>query len=129
MPLVPAEVVIVAGLKAKFPTAYVSTEVPSNLADVLPAHAVRRIGGADQVYPYDVAQVDVDTFGADAYAAAIAAEQVRSWFRTQIQGTTIAGAYVNAVETTLAPRWALWDNTNVRRYVASYRITLHSTTP
>ncbi len=132
MPLVAAETVIRDWLAQQFSTARVLTETPDNLADVVPVLQVTRFGGADALLNVDTANVDVETFDGPhdnlsaRENARTLAEQVRSSLRLDLPGNTVAGAFVAEVATISAPTWTPYDNTNVRRFTASYRITIRS---
>jgi hypothetical protein len=125
-PLAPAEPLIRGWLAAQFPTARVVTELPSNLADVLPLIQVARFGGASSDYVRDAANVDIDTFDVTRAAARLLGEQVRVAFLLHLPGYASGGAAVSSVADISAPRWVPYDNTDLRRFVASYRITIHS---
>jgi hypothetical protein len=104
----------------------VVTETPANLADVLPVIEVTRFGGSDEVIVLDSANIDVDVYAATRDAARTLGEQVRTALRLHLPGYASAGAAVQSVTTISAPRWVPYDNTNLRRFNAAYRITIHS---
>ena len=122
---VPAETVLVEYLTGKFPDAFVCTETPDNLEEVLPAIQVERIGGTDSVITLDVARVDVDVFAASREDARNLSEEVRSLLRNDLIGLTISGAVVADVVTVSAPAKQFWDSTTLRRFVATYEATIH----
>jgi hypothetical protein len=124
--LVAAEPLVRGWLDAQFPTARVVTELPANLADVVPAIQVTRFGGSDDFITLDAANIDIDTFAATRDASRSLSEQVRAALRLHLPGYAANGAAVQSVTTISAPRWVPYDNTSLRRFVASYRITIHS---
>lgn len=122
-----AEDVLQAAAAAKFTGKRVTTETPSNLADVLPCIVITRFGGAeDEVYTFDNANVDFDVYAATRGAARTLAHQVRTWVRKELPGTTIGSAAVGRTRTITAPVWTPYDNTAVRRFTYSARIRLHT---
>ena len=124
--LASAETLIRDWLAAVFPSARVVTELPANLADVLPVIQVTRFGGSDDFLTLDSANVDIDTFGVSRDAARSLSEQVRSAVRLHLPGYSANGGAVQSVTTISAPRWVPYDNTSLRRFTAAYRITIHS---
>lgn len=126
MALADAELVIRTALDAEFTSARVVTETPSNLGDVLPCIQVTRFGGADDVLVLDAAHIDIDTYAATRQAAADLAEQVRTYLRLTLPGTSHGGGFVADVTTISAPTWTPYDNTTLRRFTASYRIAIRS---
>jgi hypothetical protein len=124
---VEAEDALQAAAKAKFTTAHVSTETPSNLADVLPCIVVQRFGGVeDVVYTFDNPNVDFEVYAATRAAARTLAHKVRTWVRKELPGTSISGAAVSRTRTISGPAWVPYDNTTVRKFVYSAAIRLHS---
>lgn len=121
------ELLLTAFIKLKRPAVHVCTELPANLADVLPVAQVHRIAGGDSDIVLDGAIVDVDAFAVDRAAARLLGEQIRSDFRLALSGYMSGGAVVSNVETINGPYWVPYDNTNLRRYTSSYRVTVHST--
>jgi hypothetical protein len=107
----------------------VVTELPAGLGAVVadtPVIQVTRFGGSDSLLVLDDANIDVDTFGTTREAARSLGELVRSALRFDILGVSQDGGFVCAVSTINAPRWVPYDNTDLRRFVASYRITVRS---
>ena len=136
MPLAEVEPLVRRWLADHFGAGYrVVTELPSGLGTVVaatPVILVTRFGGSDESYVLDDANVDVDTFdvahdGSTARENARSlAERVRSALRFDILGVSQDDGFVCAVSTINAPRWVPYDNTDLRRFVASYRITVRS---
>jgi hypothetical protein len=130
MPFAPAESVIRNWLASYLGAGFrVVTELPSDLATVVastPVAQVVRFGGSDSLPVLDAANVDVDTFGLSRTAARDLGEKVRGGLLFKMPGSIQDGALIAAVSTINAPRWVPYDNTNLRRFVASYRITIRS---
>lgn len=125
-PLVSAETFVRTWLAAQFPAPIrVVTELPADLGAVQTIQ-VTRFGGSDDFLTLDAANIDVDTFAATRDASRTLAEQVRTALRLHLPGYATGGAGVQSVSTISAPRSVPYDNTNLRRFVASYRITIHS---
>jgi GGDEF domain-containing protein len=124
--LVSAELLVRGWLAGQFAPIRVVTELPANLADVVPVIQVTRFGGSDDVIVLDNANTDVDTYAATREAALALAEQVRTALRLHLTGVSTGGGVVTGVTTISAPRVVPYDNTSLRRVVASYRITIHS---
>jgi hypothetical protein len=124
---VEAELALEAAAKAKFTSARVSTETPSNLADVLPCIVIQRFGGAeDEVYTFDNANIDFEVYAATRAAARTLAHQVRTWVRKDLPGSIISGAAVSRTRTISGPAWVPYANTTVRKFIYSATIRLHS---
>lgn len=126
MPLIPAEHVVVAWLDADLTGVRVVTETPKNLATEVPLVQVVGIGGSDSVLTLDTATIDVDAFALTREAARDLAERARTSMRVTLPGRTVAGAFVARVETVSAPKWVPYDNTALRRFVATYRVDIRS---
>ena len=130
MPYAPAESVIRNWLAAYLGAGYrVVTELPADLATVCattPVAQVTRFGGSDDLLVLDSANVDVDTFGLTRSAARDFGEKCRAGLRFMAPGAVQDGAFIATVSTINAPRWVPYDNTDLRRFVASYRITIRS---
>lgn len=117
------ERLLVAFLPGQLGGVRVLTELPANLADVLPVVAVLRLGGTDASVAFDVATVDVDVYAASRAAASALAEQVRRALRFALPHT----AGVRHVQTLSAPAWRPYDNTALRRFGATYQLTVQAT--
>jgi len=104
------------------------TDLPANLADVLPVIQVERFGGGDSVLTLDDANVDIDVYAADLASAEDLAEQVRLFLRAGLPGTVVAdgAAVVSRVRTITGPSRLPYDNTGLVRVGAAYQVTLHS---
>ena len=121
-----AESVVRGWLATQFAPTRVVTELPADLGSVVPVIQVTRFGGSDDALTLDAANIDVDTFADTRDASRALAEQVRAAMRLHLPGYADNGAAVQSVTTISAPRWVPYDNTSLRRFVASYRITIHS---
>jgi hypothetical protein len=136
MPLAPAEAVVRSWLATYLGAGYrVVTELPPELATVCadtPVAQVTRFGGSDDLYVFDTANIDVDTFDlahdgkSSRENARDFGEKVRSGLRFRAPGSVLDDAFIATVTTISAPRWVPYDNTDLRRFVASYRITIRS---
>jgi hypothetical protein len=73
-----AELVIHHYLAAEFPNARVTTDLPADLADVVPLIQPIRIGGGDLALSLDSASIDVDCFAATRLAVNRFASDVRA---------------------------------------------------
>lgn len=123
---VDVEPALVAWLQTAFPLARVCTETPANLEDIAQVIQVTRIGGADRLQTLDDAVVDVDCFASTRDASRSLAYGVRHALRYDLPGTQVDGGQVKAVGTIAAPAWRPHTNTNVRRFGATYQITIHA---
>lgn len=88
---------------------------PSNL----PFHRIVHLGGPRDALN-DYARFDIDTFAATRGAAKTAAEQLHDLL---LPRTRLTSAIIDSVRTDASPHQAPWDNTNVRRFLATYQIT------
>lgn len=122
-----AEAVLVTALAAHFTSARVVTETPSNLADVLPCVRVTRFAGtSDDIWTFDNPSVDFDCYAATRTAARTLAYQVRTYIRSVLPGTTVAGAFVAKAQDIQGPVWTPYDNTSLRRFTYSAALRLHA---
>lgn len=81
---------------------------------------VMRIGGQDNGIT-DAAMVDIDVFAATRSAAWAVAERIRAGLRPR---TRAGAAIIDSVRTSVSPRQLPWSNDNIKRYSATYGITL-----
>lgn len=101
-------------------------DTPADLT-ALPVVVVRRLpAGGDQTLTLDQAIVDVDVYHQDRASSRLLSEQIRSDLRLRLNGYTSGGGTVARVETAAAPGWVPYDNTALRKFTATYRITVHS---
>jgi hypothetical protein len=125
------EKLVIAWLAASFPDAYPCAETPADpvFTECLPIIEVTRIGGSDTDQgAVDQATIDVECYAADRNAASVLADNVRAALRNQMPGFRGIEGSVLAVDTLSAPAWRPYDNTDVRRFGATYRITVHALT-
>lgn len=103
----------------------VCTELPADLADVLPLIQVVRVGGPSlDDDPYvEAATVSVDCFDVTRADATDLAMQADLALRRLLPGARVLGASVGKVRTLTGPSWRPWDDTtNVRRFGATYQV-------
>lgn len=103
----------------------VVTDLPADLEKRIPLLQIQRIGGADLRPGLDSVGLDVDAYGPDRESTAALAEQVRHALRFVLPGTEIEGAVFTRVDTTEAPSFRPYDNTDLRRFGATYRLIVH----
>ena len=109
------------------------TDLPAALGEAVPLLQVVRVGGADRQITLDEADVDIDAYvgpddagNPDRAGARELAEQARQAVRYQLPGVVFTDAVVARTQTIVAPAWRPYDNTALRRFGGSYRLTLHS---
>lgn len=102
------------------------TELPAGLEKFLPLIQVERISGPDVVPSLDQPVMDVEVFAADRPSAKALADRVRVALRYGMNGFQYGGAVVASVDTVQGPGWRPYNNTQLRRVGATYRITLHN---
>lgn len=137
-PKVSPEVVVIDFLTTMFdgavdglPQARVVSELPADLLGSVPLIRVQATAGSDVVPTLDAAIVDIEAFAVGRDATRLLAEQVRWAMRLVLPGSTVAGAeyaskaFVATVEASV-PHWAPYDDTDVRRFVAMYHLTIRS---
>lgn len=104
----------------------VASETPHDLASRLPFVRVVLVGGSTPNVSLDAPLLAVDAFAADRPQAIALANRVRTLLSYGSLGADLMGGRIGQVSTVTAPLWAPWDNSSVRRYTATYRITLHA---
>lgn len=122
-----AEVVLIAALEAGGPTARYCTELPATLTGA--TVRVTRISGTDdgQFSAYEDAVVDFDCFAATRAAARTLAYDVRNYLRNTLPGQMVGTtAFIVAVRSVNGPAWVPYDNTDVRRFVYTAQVRIHS---
>lgn len=133
---VEAEALMVAWLKTALPGVRIATETPGDLADVLPCVVVSRFGGSEEeIYTFDNPLMDFDCFDATRGKARQLAYAVRTSIRRDLPGQTVTytdddgntgtGA-VSRTRGSSGPTWTPYDNTNVRRFVYTAQVRIHS---
>ena len=101
------------------------TDLPANLADILPVNQVTRVGGDDDSIRLDRALVDIDSYGPDRAAASLLARQTRDLLVVKLRGIQTAAAVFGRVSTISAPAWRPYENPQLRRMGATYEIFFH----
>lgn len=126
-PFADVELGVMIGLEDKFvdlEQGDVATVTPSNLGYRLSQGRrfvrVGRVTGNDDRIT-DVAVVDIDVFGASRQVARDLAEGIRAWLLGY--PLTAGSLIVDRVFTETAPTRAPWEDENVHRYLATYRIS------
>lgn len=120
------ESVLVTWLKAAFPTARLCTELPANLADVLPVIQVVGIGGTGDRFAFDQPRADVDVYAATRSAARDLAQQVHESLLGDLPGQSVDGTFVLSVREFMSPTWTPYDNTTLRRFTLSVGLRIHT---
>ncbi len=105
----------------------VVTDLPANLERQVPLLQIQRVGGADARPGLDFVGLDVDAYGPNRGSAVSLAENARHALRFVLPGTQIDGAVFTRVDTTEAPAFRPYDNTDLRRFGATYRLIVHIT--
>lgn len=127
MGTVPPEKALINWLAARFADARVVTVTPDKLADALPCIRVTRFGGGRESFPaFDRPNLDVDTFHSTRDLARSFAQEVGDAILFELPGQMIDGATFLRTREFSGPSIAPWENTNLRRFVASYSIRIHS---
>jgi hypothetical protein len=103
----------------------VLTDLPGDLAGQVPLVQIARYGGADERPGLDTVLLDVDAYGANRGSAVALAEAARHALRFALPGEQLDRAVVTRVDTLEAPSLRPYDNTDVRRFGATYRLILH----
>lgn len=103
------------------------TELPADLADVLPVVRSLRIGGPDldDYALLDLPTVTIDCYDAGWSAASTLAGRVHAAIRSTLPGTVHDGGVVTRTRTISGPSWRPYDDTNLRRFGATYQIIVH----
>lgn len=121
---VDVEAELVAWLHARL-TVRVLTDLPANLADILPVIQVQRIGGDDDALRLDRALVDVDVYAASRPAASALMAQARSVLLSELRGLATESAVFTMARTITGPAWRPYENPALRRFGASFEIYSH----
>lgn len=106
------------------------TDLPANLADVMPLFQLVRVGGpSDDNNPrFDMPTITIDYFAADRAAAQALAESGDDLIRVTLPGQQINGSTFTRSQTITGPHWTPYDDTNLRRITSSYRLYIKSRT-
>lgn len=119
------EVMVMDGLEAAFPTLIgrVATETPADLQTRLETGDFVRVGlvtGSDNRFT-NFSVVDIDVFSRTRQGSHDLAELIRAWLLGY--PLTVGTATIDRVVTETAPFQAPWEDENVRRRLATYRIS------
>lgn len=96
-------------------------ETPANLQDRLPFIRIRNLGGPnDGITTYPT--VDIDVFSSTRDTGYGLAEDIHQLLLTQHNRT--ASGQIDFVETEVSPVEMPWADDNVRRFFATYRLSL-----
>lgn len=127
MPNVDVEALLIPWLASTL-TVRAVTDLPANLADVLPVVQVTRIGGPDDdnLSRFDIPAVDIDCYDADRAKASALAGRVHDALRITLPGLTVGAGTVTKVQTITGPSWRPYDDTLLRRIGASYRLHIRT---
>jgi len=103
----------------------VVTDLPADLEKWVPLLQIQRIGGSDPRPGLDIVGLDVDAYGPDRGSAIELAEDARHALRFELPGTQLENAVITRVDTTEAPSYRPYDNTELRRFGGTYRVIVH----
>lgn len=120
------EPLLVSWFESTFLSVRVCTELPANLADVLPVIQVVGIGGSGDHLQFDSPRADIDVFAASRAAARTLAQQVHDAVLRDLPGQMLEDAFVLSVGEFMSPTWTPYDNTNLRRFTLSVGLRLHT---
>lgn len=123
--VIDVEALLVTWLEASIEDITASTETPSDLDTRLPWLLVRRVGGPYDGYRLDQPTVDIAVYDSTAPAASAIAAQVQVLLHEQLARNKTGTVVVSRVQTVTGPHWVPYDNPNMRRYEATYRLTVH----
>ncbi|MCW2901915.1 MAG: hypothetical protein JWO67_4180 [Streptosporangiaceae bacterium] len=100
------------------------TDVPADLASVVPLFQVLRVGGGSDDNDPNLQNptVVVDCFAADRAGATQLSQQVDDAMRKVLPSRSVAGGTVTQVRTITGPSWRPWADTAVRRFGATYSL-------
>lgn len=117
---------LIGWLADEFPSpTRVVAETPANLGTVPCIQATRVAGGGEFFSTFDNPIFSIHCFGKTRALAADLAESVRVAMRDDLEGQSLGTAFVLSVSTQQAPAWTPYDNTNLRRFTATYALRVH----
>jgi hypothetical protein len=119
-----AEAELAAWLTAVLDVRHV-TDLPADLADVLPINQLQRVGGDDDGIRLERALVTVDSYASDRAAASLLARRTRNALVVTLRGVQTTNAVFGRVSTISAPAWRDYENPALRRMGATYEIYFH----
>lgn len=123
--MIDIEALLVTWLEETIEDVRASTETPPDLQDRLPWLQVVRIGGPYDGFRLDQPTVDIAAFDSTGPAASALAAHVQVLLHEQLARAKTGTAVVTRVETVTGPHWVPYDNPGLRRYEATYRLTVH----
>ncbi|MGW4422508.1 hypothetical protein [Streptosporangium sp. NPDC004631] len=123
--MIDVEALLTSWIEANVDNLRSMSETPADLDALVPVAKVRRIGGPYDGFRLDRATVDVDVFDATRDGASAAALHVQWALHNLLARNKAGDAVVTRVETLTGPRPLPYDNTGLRRFGATYRITVH----
>ncbi|MFC3986437.1 hypothetical protein [Streptosporangium jomthongense] len=123
--MIDVEALLTSWIEANVTGVHAMSETPNDLDDLVPVAKVRRIGGPYDGFRLDRATVDVDVFDTTRDGASTAALDVQQALHDRLARNKTGNAVVTRVETLTGPRPLPYDNTGLRRFGATYRITVH----
>jgi hypothetical protein len=122
-----AEAVLVTALTAALTGKRICTELPATISgDTV---RVTRISGTDggQFSTYEDATVDFDCFSTTRAGASALAYSVRDYLRNTLPGTKVGThAFIVRVRSINGPAWLPYDNTDVRRFIYTAQVRIHT---
>lgn len=116
------EEVLVGWAQDRFPAARFCTEFPADVTN-LPICRIVRIGGS-RLHVLEQPTVAVDWLAATRLAAQTVAGEFEHVLYWELPGQSVGGAVIGHTDVISGPSWAPWDNTDVRRMTATYRLYL-----
>ncbi|MDH2424736.1 hypothetical protein [Sphaerisporangium sp. TRM90804] len=123
--MIDVEALVATWIEANVDDTRGMTETPANLDTLLPVAKVMKIGGSYDGFRITRATVDVDFFDSTRDRAWSGALHVQWCLHNLFVRRRQGDAVVARVETLTDPRRLPYDNTNLRRVGATYRITVH----
>lgn len=123
--MIDVEALVATWIEANVDNVRGMSETPANLDSLVPVAKVRRIGGPYDGFKADRATVDIDYFDSTRDRAIAGALHVQWALHNLFARRTVGDAVVCRVETITSPRHLPYDNTGLRRFGATYRITVH----
>lgn len=102
-------------------------DTPADLANAAPLVQLQTIGGPsnDDFSGLVAATVSVDSFATDYAASSALAWQIDDGLHRALPGVTVDGVTFSRVRTLTIPGRRPWDDIAVRRYGATYQMTLY----
>jgi hypothetical protein len=114
------ELALITWVKTVEGVAHAGSVTDTTLSTKLTFVRVMRIGGQDDGVT-DRAVVDIDVLAATRGQAWLVAERIRAGLQPR---TRAGAAIIDSVRTSVSPRQLPWSNDNIKRYSATYGITL-----